>query len=74
MPLLALLVMCFVGTMILHLFSIFALQITGINIDFMEGIRLVTLPSTLLNLLIALPIYTFMTDFANWIYPLEVKT
>jgi rod shape-determining protein MreD len=74
MPLLALLVMCFVGTIILHLFSILTLQISGINIDFVEGIRLVTLPSTLLNLLVALPIYTVMTDFANWIYPLEVNT
>ncbi|MHC1785039.1 MAG: hypothetical protein AB9891_20190 [Anaerolineaceae bacterium] len=68
MPILALLSMCFLGTLIIHLLTILSLLISGINIDFMEGLRLVTLPSALLNLMLALPIYTLISDLANQLY------
>ncbi len=69
MPILALLSMIFLGTMIIHGATILSLQLLGTNIDFMEGLRLVTLPSALLNLLLAFPIYMVMSDLANTLYP-----
>jgi rod shape-determining protein MreD len=69
MPILALLSMCFLGTFIIHFLTIVSLQISGTNIDFLEGLRLVTLPSALLNLMLALPIYTLISDLAGQLYP-----
>jgi rod shape-determining protein MreD len=69
MPILALLSMIFLGTIIIHASTILSLQMMGTNIDFMEGLRLVTLPSILLNLLLAFPIYVVMSDLANTLYP-----
>lgn len=69
MPILALLSMCFLGTILIHASTVFSLQIMGTNINFLEGLRLVTLPSTLLNLLLAFPVYVMMTDLAAALYP-----
>jgi hypothetical protein len=32
---------------------------------------LITLPSLLLNMLLAIPIYAFMRDVSYWVYPVE---
>jgi rod shape-determining protein MreD len=73
MPILALLVMCFLGTIMIHFLTLISLQIGGTNLDFMEALRLVTMPSALLNLLLAVPVYTLVTDLVNFLYPAEVE-
>ncbi len=69
MPFLALFVAVFVGTLLQNVISIAAFQFLDWPIPWQQGLSLVTLPSLLLNLLLALPVYTVVADLANWLYP-----
>lgn len=73
MPILALLFMCLLGTFIIQLFTILSLQITGTDIGILEGFRLVIIPSALLNLLLAFPVYTVIKDISDFLYPEEAR-
>ena len=68
-PILALLVAVFVGTLVQHVISIGVLNIAGSTIGWQEGLSLVTVPSLLLNLGLALPVYTIIVDLSHWVYP-----
>lgn len=71
-PILAMFLMTFIGTLIVHISSIVIRLLTGVTIPMIEAFNLITLPSLLLNVLLAIPIYLFMTDFANVIYREEI--
>jgi hypothetical protein len=43
-------------------------------LDWQEALSLVTLPSMVLNLMLALPVYILITDLANWLHPVEIET
>ena len=73
MPLLVMLILTFLGTLVFHLVSIVVFQIMGSNLPLMESLTLVTLPSALLNLLLAFPVYTIVADLAKWLYPTELE-
>ena len=73
MPLLVLLILTFLGTLVFHLVSILVFQIMGSNLPLRESLTLVTLPSALLNLLLAFPVYTIVADLAKWLYPTELE-
>ena len=49
------------------------LVINGTSIPAIEAFYLITLPSVLLNLLLAVPIYALMGDLANWLYPEAIE-
>ena len=68
-PLLAMFTVTFLGTMLIHLLSYFYLQFSGATLSFSDAMGLVTLPSLLLNLLIAIPIFGVMRDLARWVFP-----
>jgi hypothetical protein len=68
-PILAMLVATLFGTLLVNLVVIAALRIADTPVLFWDAINLVTLPSVLLNLLIAIPFYTMFNDLANWLYP-----
>jgi rod shape-determining protein MreD len=72
-PLLAMLIATFFGTLILHGVSLFALRLAGNPLPFREAVNLVTVPSILLNLLLAIPAFGILGDLANWIYPEELE-
>ena len=72
-PILAMFIAVFAGTAISHLVSLVALQISGYAIPLNESINLVTLPSLLLNLLLAIPAYLSMGELAGWLYPEELE-
>ena len=72
-PLLAMFMVCFTGTLMLHMLSIFSLRILGDPLPVGESFNLITLPSILLNLLLAIPVYAGMRDLAGWLYPAEVE-
>jgi rod shape-determining protein MreD len=72
-PLLAMLIVVFFGTLIIHLLSIAALRIVQAPLSLAEAINLVTLPSVLLNLLLAIPFYALFSDLAKWLYPEELE-
>ncbi len=68
-PILALLVAVLLSTIFQNVFSLAALQFVERPIPIQDGLRLVALPSLLLNLLLALPVYTVIADLASWVYP-----
>ncbi len=72
-PLLAMFIVTFLGTVILHGVSWLALWLVGIPIPAMESLNLITLPGILLNLLLAIPAYGLLHELANWIYPEELE-
>ena len=73
-PILAMLVATFFGTLLVNLVVITALRIVDTPIAFWEAINLVTLPSVLLNLLVAIPFYALFSDLAKWLYPEPLET
>jgi rod shape-determining protein MreD len=70
-PLLAMLVVTILGTFIMHLLIIFGLRVAAQPVSWQESLQLITLPSVILNLLLALPVYGVITDLASWVYPVE---
>jgi cell shape-determining protein MreD len=70
-PLLVMFSVTFLGTMGMNLLSISVLQLAGTPVSFGDALGYITLPSLLLNLLLAIPVYAFMRDLAQWIYPTE---
>ena len=69
LPILAMLIATFFGTLITHLVQIVALRVLGTSLPFWESLNLVTLPSVLLNLLLAIPFYAIFSDLARLLYP-----
>lgn len=68
-PFLSLLVAVVTGTLLANFISMLAFQLLDRPISWQEGLSLVTIPSLLLNLLLAFPMYTLISDLANWLYP-----
>jgi hypothetical protein len=72
-PLLAMLIATIIGTLITQGIAIFILNFVGTPIPWVEAWNIITLPSMLLNLALAIPIYALITDLANWVYPEEIE-
>lgn len=70
-PLLTMFVVTFLGTITQNAAVIGFLRFGGTPIGIQESLGQVTLPSVLLNLLFALPVYAIMRDLAGWVYPYE---
>jgi hypothetical protein len=70
-PLLAMFAVTFLGTVWMHLLSFLVLRFLGTSLPFGQSLGMVTLPSLLLNMLIAIPIYSWMRDLAHWVFPVE---
>lgn len=72
-PILAMFVSTILGTIVIHITSIIALRLAGSPLPMIESLELVTLPSILLNLLVAIPAFAIFSDLANWLYPEEIE-
>jgi rod shape-determining protein MreD len=72
-PVLAMFVATFFGTVFTHLVSLAALRVMGTSLPFFKALNLVTLPSILLNFLLVIPIYALFSDLAKWIYPEKLE-
>jgi len=70
-PLLAMFSVTIAGTLFMHMLSYGVLRILGTPFSIGDVLGLITLPSLLLNMLYAIPIYTIMRDLARWVYPSE---
>ncbi|HQU36864.1 MAG: hypothetical protein CNIPEHKO_01836 [Anaerolineales bacterium] len=68
-PLLAMFGITFLGTLFLHIVSLGALRLNGTALPILDTLGLLTLPSILLNMLLAIPVYAVMRDLARWMYP-----
>ncbi len=72
-PLLAMFAVSLIGTLVMHILSIFSLRLLGDPLPLGDSLSLITLPSILLNLLLAIPVYAGMRDLARWLYPAVVE-
>jgi hypothetical protein len=72
-PILAMLIATFAGTIIIQLVTLAALWLEGTTFPLIEILNLVLLPSLLLNLLLAIPMYALLGDLANWLHPKEIE-
>lgn len=68
-PLLIMLGITLLGTIIEQVLSMLALQFNGTSLSFSTGFTRITLPSVLLNLLVALPIYALLHYLAGKVHP-----
>lgn len=68
-PLLAMFSVTFLGTLLVHLLTYGYLVLTGDPLPFGDSMGLITLPSVLLNMLVAIPIFSMMRDLAHWVFP-----
>ncbi len=63
----------FVGTILTHAFSLLAVFVRGTSLPFQSVLQTITLPSLMLNLLLAIPIYILIQELAELVYPKEIK-
>jgi rod shape-determining protein MreD len=68
-PLLAMFSITFLGTIVMSILSVVVLRFIGEPLPISDALGLVTLPSVLLNMLLAIPAYAVMRDLARWVYP-----
>jgi rod shape-determining protein MreD len=68
-PLLAMFSITFLGTIIVSLLSLGVLRFAGVPLPISDVLGLLTLPSVLLNMVLAIPVYAVMRDLARWVYP-----
>lgn len=69
-PLLAMFLVCLIGTAFYQIVALGTLRLTGTPLTILDSLGLFTLPSILLNLLLAIPVFAMMRDLARWVYPL----
>jgi biotin transporter BioY len=72
-PVLAMFVTTFFGTLVTHAITIIVVLVNGASIPLLDSLNLVTLPSLLLNMLFAVPMFVLMSDLASWTYPKEIE-
>lgn len=70
-PLLAIFSVIFIGTLSMNIFALFALNLLGTPLPIGDSLGLIVLPSMLLNLLFAIPVYAMMRDLAQWVIPAQ---
>jgi len=72
-PILAMFVVTFLGSLVSQGLVMAVLVVQGTPLPLADSVNLVILPGTLLNLLLALPVYAVVNDLAQWVYPEEVE-
>ncbi len=70
-PLLATFIVVFLGSLIVQTLSVFILRLLGSPLNIADALSVVTLPSLLLNLFLAIPAFPVFRDLAVWIYDIE---
>jgi len=72
-PLLAMFAVTFAGTLAMHVLSLIVLRLSGVPLPLEDSFTLITLPSVLLNLILAVPVHTLIRDLAEWLHPVSVE-
>jgi hypothetical protein len=68
-PLLAMFSVTFFGTVIASIISFAILRLSDVSLPIGDVLGVLILPSVLLNMLLAIPVYAIMRDLARWVYP-----
>lgn len=72
-PILAMFIVTLIGTIFQQFVYIIALQVSGAPISWTLSLDHVVIPSLLLNLIFAIPIFGIVSDLVGRIYPLEAE-
>jgi rod shape-determining protein MreD len=72
-PIFSMFLITFIGSLITQGLVVGTLIFEGRALPLADSLNLVVLPGTLLNLLLALPVYAVVSDVAQWVYPEEVE-
>jgi hypothetical protein len=72
-PLLAMFSVIFTITLFIHIMTVFTLGVQGTLLPLLEVLNQVTLPSLVLNLLLAVPVYAIIGDIADRFFPEELE-
>jgi rod shape-determining protein MreD len=72
-PIFAMFVTTFLGTLVSQTIAVISLRFLGTELPLQEVVFLITLPSLILNLLLAAPAYFLFGDLAKWVYPEELR-
>ena len=67
-PLLAMFSVTFFGTVLLHLLTMAYLGLSGAAVPVGDSLGLITLPSVLLNMLMAIPVFALARDLSGWVF------
>lgn len=70
-PILAMLLVTFVGTLWMHFLNYVGILFSGTVLPVEDTFSLVTLPSLFINMILAIPAYTIVRDLATWLYDVE---
>lgn len=70
-PLISMFTTIFLASIVYYLIPFVYLNLFGGTLPFSETFSLIILPSTLLNLLYAIPVSWFIRDLARWIHPTQ---
>lgn len=68
-PLLAMFLLTFTGTLLLHIGYLGVLFFEGQAFDWRVVLTQITLPSVLLNMLLAIPVHAIVTELVRIVYP-----
>ncbi len=68
MPVILMLFLTIFGTILNSAFTIGTLYFENVKIDFELVITRITIPSLILNLILAIPVYAIMNDIADSLY------
>jgi cell shape-determining protein MreD len=68
MPVILMLFLTIFGTFLENFFSIASLFLQNVNLNYSEIITQIMIPSLILNLLLAIPVFGIINDFAETIY------
>jgi len=68
-PILAMLLITIIGTFVVQLATMTILNFNDIQINFALAFEAIIIPSLVLNLILALPIFILIKDVSQWVYP-----
>ena len=68
-PLLAMFSVVLIGGLLMNIFSLLVLNVLGRPLPFLDSLGLVILPSLLLDLIFAIPVFVIVLDMVRWIFP-----
>jgi cell shape-determining protein MreD len=68
-PILAMLLITIFGTFVVQLTTVSVLNFKDIQVNFTLAFEAIIIPSLILNLILALPVFILVKDISQWIYP-----
>jgi rod shape-determining protein MreD len=72
-PILAVFIAVFISTLVAHFITFVALRLGGTSLPLLQTLNLISLPSVILNLVFAIPLFYMLADLAKWLYPEELE-